>query len=110
MASESLSETYAVMLIATMMIGALSTSGDPSRLVAYPLVLGAVSIIASIIGTRYVKYIPGKKIMSALYRGLIVVVSLLFWLVGLVPAPSRASPCSPLASPRAICLVRLSSV
>lgn len=80
-------ETYAVTIIATMMIGALSTTGNPVNLVAYPLVLGAVSIVASIVGTYFVKYIPGKKIMTALYRGLIVaggIAAVAFWLVGMI--------------------------
>ncbi len=78
-------ETYAVTIVATMMIGALSTTGDAMRLVEYPLILGAVSIIASIIGTFFVKYLPGKKIMTALYRGLIasgVIAAVAFWFVG----------------------------
>ena len=78
-------ETYAVTIVATMMIGALSATGDTMRLVEYPLVLGAVSIVASIIGTFFVKYLPGKKIMTALYRGLIVagvIAAVAFWFVG----------------------------
>lgn len=65
-------ETYAVTVIAAMLVAGLSFATYGNTGVLYPLVLGAVSIPASIVGTFFVSVKPGGKIMSALYRGLIV--------------------------------------
>ena len=64
-------ETYAVTIIATMLLGGLMITGSPEAVI-YPLVLGGFSILASIAGTFFVTAREGGKIMNALYRGLIV--------------------------------------
>lgn len=64
-------ETYAVTLIATIMLGALLFKGSVS-VMAYPLVLGGVSILASIVGTFFVSVGDDEKVMKGLYRGLLV--------------------------------------
>ena len=65
-------ETYAVTVIATMLLGGLMASSVGGNPVLYPLVLGGASILASIIGTFFVKTSDGGSIMGALYKGVIV--------------------------------------
>jgi K(+)-stimulated pyrophosphate-energized sodium pump len=84
-------ETYGVTMVATMLLGSIFFSGDDrDALMLFPLLIGAVCIITSVIGTFFVRLDGSQKIMRALYKGLIAtgVLSLLaiggaaYWLFG----------------------------
>jgi K(+)-stimulated pyrophosphate-energized sodium pump len=64
-------ETYAVTLVATMLLGGLTAAQLGANAVIYPMVLGGLSIIASVLGTFVVSTKEGGKIMGALYKGVI---------------------------------------
>jgi K(+)-stimulated pyrophosphate-energized sodium pump len=77
-------ETYAVTLVATMLLGGLLLADSGIAAVIYPLALGAASIVASIVGTYFVKTSDGGKIMNALYKGVIVsgiISAIAFWFI-----------------------------
>jgi K(+)-stimulated pyrophosphate-energized sodium pump len=91
-------ETYAVTLIATMLLGGLlfaQQSADAAfAAIIYPLALGAASIVSSIIGTFFVATRDGGKIMNALYKGVIVsgvVSAVLFYFITQKLMPAQAS-------------------
>ncbi len=87
-------ETYAVTLVATMLLGGLMMKDAGSAAIIYPLALGAASIIASIVGTFFVKVSDGGKIMNALYKGVIasgVISAVAFYFITQQLMPANAS-------------------
>src|SRR5712672_1313278 len=77
-------ETYAVTIIATMLLGGLLLQEAGMAAIVFPLALGAASIVSSIIGTFFVRTSDGGKIMNALYKGVVVaglISALLFWFI-----------------------------
>ena len=91
-------ETYAVTLVATMLLGGLVYETQPGgagvNAIIYPLALGAASIISSILGTFFVKVGEGGKIMNALYKGVIVsgiVSAVAFWFITKQLMPAQAN-------------------
>src|SRR5688572_6745267 len=87
-------ETYAVTLVATMLLGGLMMSGMGENAVLYPLALGSASIVSSIVGTFFVKTSEGGKIMNALYKGVIVsgvISAIAFWFITEELMPNSAT-------------------
>jgi K(+)-stimulated pyrophosphate-energized sodium pump len=77
-------ETYAVTIVATMVLGGLLLKEAGMSAIVFPLALGAASIVSSIIGTFFVRVSDGGKIMNALYKGVIVaavISAVLFWFI-----------------------------
>ncbi len=87
-------ETYAVTIIAAMLIAGIAFATYGFAGVIYPLVLGAFSILASIVGTFFVNAREGGKIMNALYRGLAVsggIAAVAFYFITTMMFPDKAT-------------------
>jgi K(+)-stimulated pyrophosphate-energized sodium pump len=88
-------ETYAVTIVATMLLGGLLLKDAGTAAIAYPLALGAASIVSSIIGTFFVKVGAGGKIMGALYKGVVVsaiISAIAFWFITKSILPDHVVP------------------
>jgi K(+)-stimulated pyrophosphate-energized sodium pump len=88
-------ETYAVTIVATMLLGGLLMASAGANAIVYPLALGSASILSSIIGTFFVKASEGGKIMNALYKGVMVaglISAVLFWFITKAILPGQFGP------------------
>jgi len=88
-------ETYAVTIVATMLLGSLLLKDAGAAAIVYPLGLGAASILSSIVGTFFVRTSDGGKIMNALYKGVIVagvISAVLFWFITKSILPAQFAP------------------
>jgi K(+)-stimulated pyrophosphate-energized sodium pump len=88
-------ETYAVTIVATMLLGGLTMRDAGSAAAVYPLALGAASIVASVIGTFFVRTGSTGKIMSALYKGVVVsgvLAAIAFYFITRKLMPEHAGP------------------
>ena len=77
-------ETYAVTLVATMLLATISYAADPTAMMELPLIIGGACIFASIVGSFFVRLGSGNSIMGALYKGFIVTAVLSAALIYLV--------------------------
>jgi K(+)-stimulated pyrophosphate-energized sodium pump len=93
-------ETYAVTTVATMLLGSIFFEGaDQAKLMLLPLLIGSVCIVASVIGTFFVRLGGGKNVMGALYKGFIatavisfgLILGAMYWLLGAGAAFSTTS-------------------
>jgi K(+)-stimulated pyrophosphate-energized sodium pump len=88
-------ETYAVTIVATMLLGGLLLPQGGASVLVYPLALGSASIISSIIGTFFVRVGDGGKIMNALYKGVVVaglISAIAFWFITRALMPEQLGP------------------
>ena len=87
-------ETYAVTVVATMLLGAIFFTGEAqASFMLFPLVVGGVCLLGSVLGTYLVKLGPSRNIMAALYKGFLG--AALFSAVVLCRSPSCSSAAAP---------------
>jgi K(+)-stimulated pyrophosphate-energized sodium pump len=88
-------ETYAVTIVATMLLGGLLLPQAGLSVLVYPLALGSASIVSSIVGTFFVRVSDGGKIMNALYKGVAVsglISAVAFWFITRSLLPDLLNP------------------